>query len=66
MSRYQIMLTPDLEESYQMIAEQLEMSMEQVLSSVVQIYAECLTLQPFEGVCDVGRVRNYEGGHREG
>lgn len=66
MNRYQIMLSTDLEKTYEMIAEQLGMSMEQVLSSVAQIYAERLTLMSLDSVCDVGRVRNYEEWRREG
>lgn len=65
MSRYQIMLSPDLEETYQMMAEDLEMSMEQVLSSAVQIYAERLTLQTFDGVCNAERVHGYVEKSRE-
>lgn len=65
MNRYQIMLSSDLEEAYRMIAEHLDMSMEQVLSSAVQIYAERLTLESFNGVCDTGRVRDYVEQSRE-
>lgn len=65
MSRYQVMLSPDLEETYQMMAENLGMSMEQVLSSAVQIFAERLTLQAFTGVCDTGRVCDYVDQSRE-
>lgn len=65
MSRYLIMLTPDLEETYQTMAKDLGMSMEQVLSSAVQIFAERLTLQAFVGVCDTGRVCDYVEQSRE-
>lgn len=65
MSRYMIILTPDLEETYQMMVEDLGMSMEQVLSSAVQIYAERLTLQAFDGVCNAERVRDYVEQSRE-
>lgn len=59
MKRYQILLGDELDKAYGEIAEELGMSMEQVLSSVVQLYAQRLTLQEYESICDTARIENY-------
>lgn len=65
MSRYQIMLTPELDIAYQSVANELNMSVEQVLSSAVQIYMERLTLENYESFANVERVRNYKDKRRK-
>lgn len=59
MNRYQIMLTPDLDEAYRLVSNDLNMSMEQVLSSAVQLYMEHLTLESYESFANIERVRGY-------
>lgn len=59
MNRYQIMLTPDLDEAYRAVSNDLNMSMEQVLSSAVQLYMEHLTLESYESFANIERMRGY-------
>ena len=47
MKFYIINISNELEEKYNLIAEELDISMEQVLSEAVQLYAEHLTLEKF-------------------
>lgn len=60
MGNYKITLDPELEGRYQRIATQLNMTVEQVLYAVVQVYAECLTPGSVSNSHDVERVREYE------
>lgn len=59
MSRYQIMLSPDLDEACRAVSNDLNMSMEQVLSSAVQLYMEHLTLESYDSFVNIERVRAY-------
>lgn len=60
MNRYQIMLTPDLDEAYHTISNDLNMSMEQVLSSALQLYMERLTLECYESIANIEQLRSYK------
>ncbi len=59
MSRYQVMLTPELDAACQEVANDLNMSMEQVLSSAVQLYMQRLTLESYQSFTDIDRARDY-------
>ena len=57
MERYQVLLSSELSEAYQTMADQLGMSVEQILSAAVHIYAEWLNQKTYEEICDLSRLR---------
>lgn len=59
MNRYQVILTPDLDKACRTVSNDLNMSMEQVLSSVIQLYMEHLTQESYESFANIARVRGY-------
>lgn len=64
MKRYQVMLSTELAELYEGLSEQAGMSVEQTLSSVLQLYAESLTQRAFESICNAGRLRSIEESYK--
>ncbi|RPF47676.1 hypothetical protein EDD70_0474 [Hydrogenoanaerobacterium saccharovorans] len=59
MSGYRVVLPNELEDAYQIIADHLSISMEQVLTSALQIYIEKLTLEKHSGIVDDQPIRTY-------
>ena len=66
MGRYQILLTPELEQAYMGIARQLDMSMEQTLTAALQLYAKGLLLEDLPGAADDSRLRTLNGRSQTG
>lgn len=60
MNRYQVILPPHLDVACRTIANELNMSMEQMLSSAVQLYVENLTRESYESFANIDRVREYK------
>lgn len=56
MGRYQVLLTPELETAYGVIARDLEMSMEQTLTAALQLYVKNLLLEELPGIADESRL----------
>lgn len=61
MNRYQVMLSDDLDAACRVVADEFDMSMEQVLSSAVQLCMERLTLESYESFVNVEPLRDYKG-----
>lgn len=56
MCQYQIILTPDLENACHAVANELDLSIEQLLSAAVQLSMERLTLEQYESAADLDRI----------
>lgn len=59
MSGHVVLLTPELEDAYQLIGDHLHLSTEQVLTSLLQIYIEKLALEPPSDIVDDQPIRTY-------
>lgn len=56
MDRYSVILSSDLAGFYQSVSDNLDMSVEQVLSGALQLYAERLSLLSFEAVTNTKQL----------
>lgn len=57
MTRYEILLSDELEAAYKAVSDDFDIPMEQALTGALQIFMEQITLERYRGLADDSKLR---------
>lgn len=57
MTRYEILLSDEVEAAYKAVSDDLDISMEQTLTGALHLFMERITLERYRGLADDSKLR---------